>query len=52
MLNKTVRANLADPEHRKNAVLSKELATLRTDLELPMTWEDARSSASRTTTGC
>ena len=44
VLNKTVRANLADPEHRKNAVLSKELATLRTDLELPMTWEDAAIS--------
>ncbi|MFH5805212.1 DNA polymerase I [Alienimonas sp. DA493] len=44
VLNKTVRANLADPEHRKNAVLSKRLATLRTDLELPMTWEDAAIS--------
>ncbi|MEM9701692.1 MAG: 5'-3' exonuclease H3TH domain-containing protein, partial [Planctomycetota bacterium] len=44
VLNKTVRANLADPEHRKNAVLSKRLATLRTDLELPMTWEDAAVS--------
>ena len=44
VLNKTVRANLADPEHRKNALLSKELATLRTDLELEMTWEDAKVS--------
>ena len=44
VLNKTVRANLADPGHRKNALLSKELATLRTDLELEMTWEDAKVS--------
>ena len=44
VLNKTVRANLADPGHRKNAVLSKELATLRTDLDLPMTWEEAAVS--------
>ena len=42
VLNKAVRANLADPEHRKNAVLSKELATLRTDLDIGMTWEHAK----------
>ena len=44
VLNKTVRANLADPEHRENAALSKRLATLRTDLDLPMTWGDAAIS--------
>ena len=44
VLNKTVRANLADAGHQKNARLSKELATLRTDLETGMTWEDAKVS--------
>ena len=44
VLNKTVRANLADPEHQRNARLSKDLATLRTDLDTGMTWEDARVS--------
>ena len=44
VLNKTVRANLADAEHQKNARLSKDLATLRTDLETGMTWEDAKVS--------
>ena len=44
VLNKTVRANLADPQHRDNARLSKRLATLRTDLDTGMTWEDARVS--------
>ena len=44
VLNKTVRANLADPEHRKNALLSKDLATLRTDLDTGMTWEAAKVS--------
>ena len=44
VLNKTVRANLADPAHQKNARLSKDLATLRTDLDTGMTWEDAKVS--------
>ena len=40
-VNKTVRANLRDPALQEQARLSRTLATLRTDLPLEVTWEQA-----------
>ena len=43
-VNKTVRANLNDPDLQEQARLSRTLATLRRDLPLAMTWEEAAVS--------